>query len=109
MDDIDWLKDEIGDLYEHLIQNQQQSNNVTCDDSPKRIYLRALIELMLIVRTLGWDTTPPLNCIASVPLDLSLSSISLTSVQMIKDDLNVFDNIGLSFRILSLIYFLISF
>jgi hypothetical protein len=53
---------------------------------------------MLVVRTLGWDTTSPLSCIANVPLDPSLSSILLTSAQMIKDDLNAFDNIGMSFR-----------
>ncbi len=53
LNDIEWLREEVGQLYDELIVRHETNNN----SKPKLAYLKALVELMLAMRTVGWDTS----------------------------------------------------
>lgn len=51
LNDIEWLREEVGQLYDELIVRHETSSK------SKLNYLKALVELMLAIRAIGWDTT----------------------------------------------------
>ncbi len=52
LNDIEWLREEVGQLYDELIVRHETSTS-----KAKLNYLKALVELMLAIRAIGWDTS----------------------------------------------------